>query len=526
MDHILGVIWGSNAPKSEGRQIHGMEPMLGDDLFCNTTFQKFAIGASAGGAVFTYNWFQMWYRVQKEINKLPDRTVDNKDHDLIPAVIKNCKVSVVLPVKGVHKDTVNNWRSQVTSSHGGPIEYIFAMESEQDPAYAAALKFREERGGKEDIKVIACGLAFYCSQKIHNLLEGVSMIASDSDFVLFLDDDASMPPDALKVLIRTLHEQPNVMVASGWPHDYLPPDEKDCMAHFLLKGYRLLSYMSIATDDSVGVWGGCTLVRRKDLMDSTVGILEAWQDRGYSDDMIIGGRCRKMGKKIFVPIAAMLPARMDPDYNFKRHVNFSRRQMFVCSTYSDVFDLMQNYFLLVVASFFGTIFGCFNFCALSVLGSLLLLHRLLHFQLLARLALAMPCGHFSLSPETLLLPVLLLCSVFVLFMNLSYDSIGAVCERMAGEKGAYTPRQSRAYIVGMTFLGLAAQCLTLSSCAALALFTTSINWSGVVYVKAGGKVAEVWRQDAPDKPRYTRPWREAMQEAMEARKAKLSHTRS
>lgn len=57
---------------------------------------------------------QMWYRVQKEINKLPDRTVDNKDHDLIPAVIKNCKVSVVLPVKGVHKDTVNNWRSQVS----------------------------------------------------------------------------------------------------------------------------------------------------------------------------------------------------------------------------------------------------------------------------------------------------------------------------------------------------------------------------------------------------------------------------
>lgn len=44
VDHILGVIWGSNAPKSEGRQIHGMEPMLGDDLFCNTTFQKFAIG--------------------------------------------------------------------------------------------------------------------------------------------------------------------------------------------------------------------------------------------------------------------------------------------------------------------------------------------------------------------------------------------------------------------------------------------------------------------------------------------------
>lgn len=41
------------------------------------------------------------------------------------------------------------------------------------------------------------------------------------------------------------------------------------------------------------------------------------------------GRCRKMGKRIHVPVAAMLPARMPADYSFVRHVNFSRRQMFV-----------------------------------------------------------------------------------------------------------------------------------------------------------------------------------------------------
>jgi hypothetical protein len=42
------------------------------------------------------------------------------------------------------------------------------------------------------------GLSFYCSQKIHNLLEGVKQISADSDYVLFLDDDAQMSPDIMR----------------------------------------------------------------------------------------------------------------------------------------------------------------------------------------------------------------------------------------------------------------------------------------------------------------------------------------
>eukprot|EP00286_Rhodomonas_abbreviata_P024423 CAMPEP_0181312284 /NCGR_PEP_ID=MMETSP1101-20121128/13613_1 /TAXON_ID=46948 /ORGANISM="Rhodomonas abbreviata, Strain Caron Lab Isolate" /LENGTH=512 /DNA_ID=CAMNT_0023419121 /DNA_START=195 /DNA_END=1729 /DNA_ORIENTATION=+ len=512
-----------------------MQTQLGDALFCSLAFQNVAIVATIGAIVFTYFWIRMYWRARTNVDKIPcgsqemkgieidkpvNATREDKQLEAEAAAIKNSKVSVVLPVKGIHADTLVNWRSQVESSHGGKIEFLFVVESEDDPAYDAAVAFREEQGAHHVIKVITCGLSFYCSQKIHNLLEGVSQISEDSDFVLFLDDDATMRPESLKTLIRILND-PDVMVATGWPHDYLPPGEPARFSHFLLKGYRLLSYTSVATLDSIGVWGGCTLVRRKDLMDERVGILEAWQDCGYSDDMIIGGRCRKMGKKVQVPVAAMLPARMDAAYDFKRHWNFSRRQMFVCSTYSDVWDLMQNSFLLIAASFFGTVFGCFNFCALVVLSLASLLHTLLAGSLLERLHGHMACGYFpSSSPQALMLVVLAVASVWLVFMNLSYNAIAAVCERMGGIKGAYTPTQSPLYIIVMTFLGLAGQCLTLSSCAVLALLTSSIEWSGVKYVRGGGRVIQVWRFDENGKP-FTRPWREAMVEAVARRKERL-----
>jgi len=71
-------------------------------------------------------------------------------------------VSVLLPVKGVHERTLMHWRSQVMASHGGSMEFIFCMGSEEGPAYAGALDFRRECGdsvvGKPFSKVSALSL--------------------------------------------------------------------------------------------------------------------------------------------------------------------------------------------------------------------------------------------------------------------------------------------------------------------------------------------------------------------------------
>ncbi|PKU71810.1 hypothetical protein MA16_Dca008339 [Dendrobium catenatum] len=45
------------------------------------------------------------------------------------------RVSVVMPLKGFGEHNLQNWRSQITSLYGGPLEYLFVVESVEDPAY-------------------------------------------------------------------------------------------------------------------------------------------------------------------------------------------------------------------------------------------------------------------------------------------------------------------------------------------------------------------------------------------------------
>ena len=231
-------------------------------------------------------------------------------------------VSVLLPVKGVHERTLMHWRSQVKASHGGRMEFIFCMESEEDPAYAAALDFRRECGDSVEIKIVSCGLSFYCSQKIHNLLKGITLVNREAHYVLFLDDDAQMSSRILSDLVYALETEPDVLIASGWPNDYLPPNAAftPTFASFMLLGYRVLSHLSMGTLYPTVLWGGCLLLRRSELLDPQIGIIEAWKQSGYSDDMIMIGRVRKAQRKIVIPPSAFLPSKIERDYSLQRHI--------------------------------------------------------------------------------------------------------------------------------------------------------------------------------------------------------------
>uniref|UniRef100_A0A804N3U8 Uncharacterized protein n=1 Tax=Zea mays TaxID=4577 RepID=A0A804N3U8_MAIZE len=45
------------------------------------------------------------------------------------------RVSVVMPLKGFGEHNLQNWRTQITSLYGGPLEFLFIVESKYDPAY-------------------------------------------------------------------------------------------------------------------------------------------------------------------------------------------------------------------------------------------------------------------------------------------------------------------------------------------------------------------------------------------------------
>ena len=392
-------------------------------------------------------------------------------------------VSVLLPVKGVHERTLLHWRSQVKATHGGAMEFIFCMESEDDPAYAAAQEFRRECGDSTVIKIVSCGLSFYCSQKIHNLLKGITLINKEAEYVLFLDDDAQMSSAILSDLVHALETDSEVLIASGWPNDFIPPDMSSTptFASFMLLAYRILSHLSMGTLYPTVLWGGCLLWRRAELLDSRIGVLEAWQESGYSDDMIMIGRCRKAHRKIVIPPSAFLPSRIEHSYTLERHVNYIRRQMFVCGTYHDIYDRLNNLFLLVVVCIILVLLGCFNF-QLLVVYSVWSFLRLAVTDPLSFLPtqLAQPqlCGHVMASPAALHLLVLVAAVAWMRAMALCYKSVVAVCERSAGRPGTYSHSMNPFKFTAMLWFGFMAQCLLQSSSAALAFCTDNIVWSG------------------------------------------------
>ncbi|KAH9613256.1 hypothetical protein KSS87_008443 [Heliosperma pusillum] len=54
------------------------------------------------------------------------------------------RVSVVMPLKGFGEHNLHNWRSQITSLYGGPVEFLFVLESTEDPAYHAVSMLLKE----------------------------------------------------------------------------------------------------------------------------------------------------------------------------------------------------------------------------------------------------------------------------------------------------------------------------------------------------------------------------------------------
>ncbi|KAJ9538750.1 hypothetical protein OSB04_031483 [Centaurea solstitialis] len=89
-------------------------------------------------------------------------------------------VTVVMPLKGSGESNVNNWRSQlsclvlmysstqITSLYGGPLEFLFTVESTADPAYHAISRLLIDFEGDLDASIIIAGPSTTCSQKIHN----------------------------------------------------------------------------------------------------------------------------------------------------------------------------------------------------------------------------------------------------------------------------------------------------------------------------------------------------------------------
>jgi len=74
---------------------------------------------------------------------------------------------------------------------------------------------------------VVAGLATGKSQKIHNQLAGVASGAPETRYFLFLDDDVSLYPSTVELLVGSLEADPQAFMATGYPFD-VPHPQASC----------------------------------------------------------------------------------------------------------------------------------------------------------------------------------------------------------------------------------------------------------------------------------------------------------
>jgi hypothetical protein len=297
-----------------------------------------------------------------------------------------------MPVKGVTPGTRANWEAQLESAYRGRLEFVFAVESERDPAHqlareviraAEARLVFESRGvrgralmradefvnrGAVDPslrpppRIVVAGSSETCSQKIHSMLAGFEAASEDCELVLFLDDDIRTHPCTVGALARNLMDdlggpregagegsekgsrageapkngrrrRKRCFLSNGFPFDLPAPDGP--FANYLTMVYHLVLLVAFSQGTwTKNVWGGCMLLRASDLRRDAFGCVTKYKDGGYSDDLILAALCDEFGLAVGCPSEAIFPQELRERQSLREWWNYLRRQLFVMDTYA------------------------------------------------------------------------------------------------------------------------------------------------------------------------------------------------
>ncbi|XP_062090905.1 uncharacterized protein LOC133797115 isoform X2 [Humulus lupulus] len=255
--------------------------------------------------ILALGWACAAYVRNREIKRLKDsmqagnsfaflcHDINELDHF---SQIKLPSVTVVMPLKGFGEHNLHNWRSQITSLYGGPLEFLFIVESTDDPAYHAVSRLIEDYKDEVDAKIVVAGHSTTCSQKIHNQLVGVERMHKDSKYVLFLDDDVRLHPGSIGALTAEMVKNPEIFIQTGYPLD-LPSGS---LGSYCIYEYHMPCSMGFATGGKTFfLWGGCMMMHADDFRQDRCGVVSGLRDGGYSDDMTLAAIAGNMLISLF-----------------------------------------------------------------------------------------------------------------------------------------------------------------------------------------------------------------------------------
>ncbi|KAK9102307.1 hypothetical protein Sjap_019561 [Stephania japonica] len=253
--------------------------------------------------------------------------------------IKLPRVTVVMPLKGFGEHNLQNWRSQITSLYGGSLEFLFVVESTEDPAYHAVCRLISSFEDRIDARIVVAGLSTTCSQKIHNQLVGVENMHMDSKYVLFLDDDVRLHPGTIGALTAEMEKNPKIFIQTGYPLD-LPSGS---LGSYCIYEYHMPCSIGFATGGrTFFLWGGCMMMHADDFRNNRYGLVSGLRDGGYSDDMTLAAIAGDHKRLITSPPTAVFPHPLASDLSFSRYWNYLRKQTFVLESYISRVNWIMN----------------------------------------------------------------------------------------------------------------------------------------------------------------------------------------
>ncbi|XP_038700261.1 uncharacterized protein LOC119997376 isoform X2 [Tripterygium wilfordii] len=389
------------------------------------------------------------------------------------------RVTVVMPLKGFGEHNLHNWRSQITSLYGGPLEFLFMLESTEDPAYHAVSRLLSEFKDDIDAKIIVAGLSTTCSQKIHNQLVGVEKMHKESKYVLFLDDDVRLHPGSIGALTAEMEKNPEIFIQTGYPLD-LPSGS---LGSYCIYEYHMPCSMGFATGGKTFfLWGGCMMMHADDFRHDRYGVVSGLRDGGYSDDMTLAALAGAHKRLITSPPVAVFPHPLASDLTFARYWNYLRKQTFVLESYISKANWIMNRALFSTHCYLSWGFLAPYFMAMIHVA----------------VALRVYIKGYTLeetkfvSSGLLLVNYLAVCTFIELLSMWNLTRIEVqLCNLLSPE----APRLSLAsYNWGLVFIAMLVDNFLYPISAFRSHFSKSINWSGIRYHIKEGKICKIERK--------------------------------
>ncbi|OVA12490.1 Ceramide glucosyltransferase [Macleaya cordata] len=430
-------------------------------------------------------WVLASYVRNREIRRLKDNIkVGNFFGFLCPDIndlehsrqIKLPRVSVVMPLKGFGEHNLQNWRSQITSLYGGPLEFLFVVESTEDPAYRAVSLLISNFKDSIDARIIVAGLSTTCSQKIHNQLAGVESMHKDSKYVLFLDDDVRLHPGTIGSLTAEMEKNPEIFIQTGYPLD-LPSGS---LGSYCIYEYHMPCSMGFATGGrTFFLWGGCMMMHAADFRNDLYGVVTGLRDGGYSDDMTLAAIAGAHKRLITSPPVAVFPHPLASDLTFSRYWNYLRKQTFVLESYMTKVNWLMNRALFTVHCYLSWGFVAPFFMAMIHIAA----------------ALRIRTYPFEETPATscglVLVGCLAICTLIELLSMWNLTKVELqLCNMLSPEE---PPVSLDSYNWVLIFIALLVDNFLYPLSAFKSHFSQSINWSGVRYHLKNGKIHKIER---------------------------------